>query len=114
MNIKIVCLAALLAITPITAMAHEENAKNGEEAAQAYMQPMKQMQDEMQAMTMTNDPNMDFVMMMKPHHQAAIDMAKAYLKYGNDPKLTAMAKNIVSSQKKEISEMDAWKTKRSQ
>ena len=80
-------------------------------ATQSYMQAMKGMQDKTQAMTPTNDPNKDFVMMMSPHHQAAVDMAETYLKYGNDPTLKKMARDIVSSQKKEIAEMDAWKAK---
>ena len=80
-------------------------------ATQAYMQAMQGMQQKMQGMTPTNDANKDFVMMMSPHHQAAVDMAEAYLKYGNDPTLKKMARDIVSSQKKEIAEMDAWKAK---
>lgn len=80
-------------------------------ATQAYMQSMQVMHDKMQAMTPANDPNKDFVMMMKPHHQAAVEMAEAYLKYGNDPMLTKMAKDIVISQKKEIGEMTAWEAK---
>lgn len=78
-------------------------------ATQAYMQSMQGMQEKMQGMAPTNDPNKDFVMMMSPHHQAAVEMAQTYLKYGNDPKLKKMARDIVSSQKKEIAEMDAWK-----
>ncbi len=113
MNIKILCLAALLAFTPVCAMAQTDMSANGGKAANAYMQPMKDMQEKMQSMTPTGDANKDFVMMMKPHHQAAVDMAKAYLKYGNDPKLTIMAKNIIASQKKEISEMKAWEAKHS-
>jgi uncharacterized protein (DUF305 family) len=77
-------------------------------ATQAYMHAMQSMDDEMQAMTPTNDPSKDFVMMMKPHHQAAVDMAEAYLKYGSDPVLKKMSQDIVSSQKKEIAEMNAW------
>ena len=50
----------------------------------------------------------DFAMMMVPHHQGAIDMAKVELKYGTDPKLRKMAENIVSSQQKEIQELQAW------
>ena len=35
-------------------------------------------------------------------------MAETYLKYGKDPVLTKMAKDIVGSQKKEIAAMDKW------
>jgi uncharacterized protein (DUF305 family) len=106
MNIKILCLAVILAFAPVSAMAHDMS--KASEATKAYMQPMKDMQDKMASMTPTGDADRDFVMMMKPHHQAAIDMAKAYLEHGNDPKLKAMAENIVASQQKEIREMDDW------
>jgi uncharacterized protein (DUF305 family) len=61
----------------------------------------------MQAMAkpMSGDADKDFVMMMLPHHQGAIDMAKVELKYGKDPTLRAMAEAIVDAQEKEIKEM---------
>jgi uncharacterized protein (DUF305 family) len=34
----------------------------------------------------TGKPDRDFVTMMIPHHQGAIDMAKALLLYGKDPR----------------------------
>jgi uncharacterized protein (DUF305 family) len=80
-------------------------------ATQAYMKAMNSMHTGMQSMTPTNDPNKDFVLMMKPHHQAAVDMAQTYLKYGSDPKLKKMARAIVRSQKKEIAEMTAWESR---
>jgi uncharacterized protein (DUF305 family) len=70
----------------------------------------KQMMDRMQ-MEPSGDPDKDFVMMMIPHHQRAIDMAQLELKYGKDKKLLAMAKKIVSAQENEIKEMQAWQAK---
>jgi uncharacterized protein (DUF305 family) len=80
-------------------------------ATQAYIQAMRGMNDKMKEMVPSGDPSMDFVMMMTPHHRAAVEMAEAYLKYGKDPKLTRMAKNIISSQKTEIKEMGVWQAK---
>jgi uncharacterized protein (DUF305 family) len=37
----------------------------------------------------------DFVTMMIPHHQGAIDMAKALLVYTNDPELKNLAQGII-------------------
>ncbi|MGF7163292.1 uncharacterized protein (DUF305 family) [Rhodoligotrophos appendicifer] len=50
-------------------------------------------------------------MMMKPHHQAAVDMVEAYLKYGSDPQLKKMAKDIINSQNKEITLMNDWEAR---
>ena len=49
-----------------------------------------------------------FVQMMIPHHQSAIDMSKAYLKSGHEEKIKAMANNIITSQQKEIKDLQAW------
>jgi uncharacterized protein (DUF305 family) len=65
----------------------------------------------MKAINPTGDASMDFVVMMATHHQAAVDMAETYLKYGKDPQLTRMAKNIIAGQKKEIKEMENWQKK---
>jgi len=53
-----------------------------------------------------------FVQMMIPHHQGAIDMAKAYLKTGaHEAKLKTMANNIISAQQKEIKQLQDWLAK---
>ena len=44
----------------------------------------------------------DFVAMMVPHHQGAIDMARAELLYGQNETLRRMAQEIVVTQQQEI------------
>ena len=44
----------------------------------------------------------DFVAMMVPHHQGAIDMARAELRYGHSERLKRMAQEIVVTQQQEI------------
>ena len=46
-----------------------------------------------------------FMRMMIPHHQGAVLMARTELKTGKDPALTALARNIVTAQQREIREM---------
>ena len=46
----------------------------------------------MTSMPMSGDPDVDFAMMMRIHHQGAIDMANAELSNGKDPQLKKMAK----------------------
>ena len=50
----------------------------------------------------------DFVTMMMPHHQGAIDMAKALLLYTKDPELKNLAQGIITEQQNEIRVMQAW------
>src|SRR5256885_16389167 len=53
----------------------------------------------------SGDVDRDFVAMMVPHHQGAIDMAKAELKYGHNEQLRRMAQEIVVTQQQEIATM---------
>jgi hypothetical protein len=50
----------------------------------------------------TGDVNRDFVDMMIPHHQGAIDMAKALLVHGDNEMLRRIAQEIVITQQQEI------------
>ena len=56
----------------------------------------------------TGAPDHDFVTMMIPHHQDAIDMAKALLLYGKDPQLRRLAQEIITDQESEIQLMQLW------
>lgn len=53
----------------------------------------------------TGDIDADFTAMMIPHHQGAIDMAVAYLRYGQNPQLRRLAQEIVIEQQQEIAAM---------
>lgn len=49
-----------------------------------------------------------FLTGMIPHHAAAVAMARQELARGSRPELKAMARNIISTQSKEISRMTGW------
>ena len=54
---------------------------------------------------MNGDADHDFAAMMIPHHQGAVDMAKAQLLYGKNPVLRRLAQEIIVSQGAEIAVM---------
>jgi len=70
--------------------------------ASQMMQAMDRMDSGMMAAKLTDDPDRDFAAMMIPHHQGAIDMAKAELIYGHDPVLRRLAEGIIVEQQQEI------------
>jgi uncharacterized protein (DUF305 family) len=47
----------------------------------------------------------DFVAMMVPHHQGAIDMSQAELQFGRNPLLQRIAQEIIIDQQQEIAAM---------
>jgi uncharacterized protein (DUF305 family) len=53
----------------------------------------------------TGDVDRDFVAMMMPHHQGAIDLARAELKYGHNDALRQLARDIIANQEGEMSVM---------
>ena len=50
----------------------------------------------------TGDADRDFVAMMVPHHQGAIDMAEAELSFGHNEPLRGLAQEIVATQEQQI------------
>ena len=76
-------------------------------ADKAFAASMKTMMTSMNVKP-TGKPDKDFALMMIPHHQGAIDMAKVELQYGADPELRQLATDIVAAQEKEIAQMKAW------
>lgn len=53
----------------------------------------------------SGDVDRDFVAMMIPHHQGAIDMAQAELRYGHNEQLRRIAQEIIVEQQQEITAM---------
>ena len=53
----------------------------------------------------SGDVDRDFVAMMVPHHQGAIEMAQAELRYGHNEQLRRMAQEIIVTQQQEIATM---------
>ena len=122
---KAVCLVPLAALWLASAPAQAQTAPT---MAPSASMPMGQMQkgaakphdmkasmmmgmDGMQKMPMSGDTDKDFAMMMKMHHQQALNMAEVELANGKSPEMKAMAKQIIVAQKKEIAQFDKWLAK---
>ncbi len=71
---------------------------------------MHEMAAEMDAMIPTNDPDHDWAMMMRAHHQGATDMANLELQKGDDATLRMLATEIIATQQAEIAELTAFLT----
>ena len=67
---------------------------------------MRRMMSNM-SITSSGDADRDFVAMMVPHHQGAIEMARAELRYGRNELLRRIAQEIVVGQSQEIAAMRA-------
>lgn len=50
----------------------------------------------------SGDADRDFATMMVPHHQGAVEMAEAELRFGHDPVLRRLAQGIIVEQRQEI------------
>ena len=69
---------------------------------------MEKMHLAMTSIESSGNSDVDFVRLMLPHHQAAIDMAKTQLRYGKDPQMRRLAQEIVTDQQSEIKLMQLW------
>ena len=69
---------------------------------------MDKMHMAMGAIKRSGDSDVDFVRLMLPHHQAAIDMAKTQLLHGKDPQMRRLAQEIITDQQLEIELMQRW------
>jgi uncharacterized protein (DUF305 family) len=86
-----------------------------EPSATSFMHAMNESMDRMdkgmKSAPMNGDVDHDFATMMTPHHQGAIDMAKAELLYGKDPVMRRLAEEIIVDQQSEIQAMQLWLSK---
>ncbi len=123
--IRALCLAPVTALYLVSAAAQAQSSpsaapsssmpqghmQQGVAGSEGMKEAMMTGMDSMQKMSMSGDTDKDFAMMMKIHHQQAVDMAKMELTHGRSPAMKAMAKQIIAAQKKEIAQFDQWLAK---
>lgn len=122
---RLACIVALALALPASALSetgaadhlHHDTVAQGDEAA-SYPAPfqrfMREMDRDMQKMMAdmhrpgyTGNADVDFLAMMIPHHQGAVDMARLLLIHGTDPLTRKLAEEIIASQTTEIAAMRA-------
>lgn len=77
-------------------------------AGDAMMKAMQANMSQMMAMKPTGDADHDFAMMLKTHHQGAVDMVKAYTPHAQSAEMKKLAGRIEAMNKKEIGELTAF------
>lgn len=66
---------------------------------------MDRMMADMHAPGYSGDADVDFLAMMVPHHEGAVDMARLVLEHGRDPATRVLAEEIIAGQTIEIQSM---------
>lgn len=66
---------------------------------------MATMMTDMHAPGYSGNPDVDFLAMMIPHHEGAVEMARLLLIHGADPVTRRLAEDIIASQQVEIAGM---------
>jgi uncharacterized protein (DUF305 family) len=89
-------------------LASSQKEQNAGTAGPEMEQAMEKMHAGMASIKLAGDDDADFARLMLPHHQAALDMAKAELTYGKDPQMRRLAQEIVTDQQSEIELMQLW------
>ena len=104
-----VVASGLTVSTTVQAGTHEQGAQAAPEADWSELiASMDKMHTAMGAIKRSGDTDADFVRLMLPHHQAALDMAKTQLLYGKDPQMRRLAQEIITDQQSEIELMQRW------
>lgn len=103
------CGAAAALFAPALAQEHR---RHGSEASMHMHSAMCDAQQRSAHMKMSGDPDADFAMLMRSHHEAGIAMAQLEVAKGQDPAMKQMAQTIIDTQRKEIKQFDDWLARR--
>src|SRR5438445_10655468 len=103
----------ILSVGLLRSVAHAETHAHGSQPTadldwSELFASMDKMHVAMGAVERSGNADVDFVRLMLPHHQAAIDMAKTQLLYGKDAKMRRLAQEIITDQQSEVELMQHW------
>src|ERR1700674_1345818 len=105
-------LLAPILIAILAAAGQDSHSQSNKQTADPgwseFVASMNQMHADMHSVEPSGNSDTDFVRLMLPHHQGAIDMAKTELLRGKDPQMRRLAQEIVTHQQSEIELMQLW------
>src|SRR5262249_10344917 len=107
-RIGVLMLGGALVCVGIYAETHAHGSQTSEADWSELNASMEKMHMAMAAVERSGNSDIDFVRLMIPHHQGAIDMAKVQLLYGKDPQMRRLAQEIITDQQLEIELMQRW------
>ena len=87
---------------------HTREKSTNDPAWSELQSSMEKMHRSMASIKPSGDSDADFVKLMIPHHQAAIEMARIQLLFGKDPQMRRLAQEIITDQQSEIELMNLW------
>jgi len=109
---KTMCIAYAIAITSVfltySSGTTDESRTRDADGWSQLNASMDKMHMAMDAIAQSGKLDADFVRLMIPHHQGAIDMAKVQLLHGEDPQMRRLAQEIITDQQLEIELMQRW------
>ena len=104
-GVILLILVSSLVVTPLTQGSHMPSASD---AWSDLTTIMEKMHLNIASVKPSGISDRDFVALMVPHHQAAIEMAKSELLNGNDAQMRRLAQEIIADQQSEIELMQLW------
>ena len=114
---RLLLLGFLAAMPAAAQQGHEHHQTGDPTSAQATADPaysrfvremdagMGTMMKDMHGPGYGGNPDVDFLAMMIPHHEGAVEMARLVLVHGRDPATRRLAEDIIASQTVEIEGM---------
>lgn len=104
-SVILLMLVSSLLVTPLTQGSHMSSASDAWSDLTTIMDKMHR---NIASVKSSGVSDKDFVALMVPHHQAAIEMAKSELLKGNDAQMRRLAQEVITDQQSEIELMQLW------
>lgn len=111
-TLRLLLTAALIPVVGLAALRQDPHA-HGRGSLQGsnwteLIGSMEKMHAAMASIEPSGNSDADFVKLMLPHHQGAVDMARTELLDGRDPQMRRLAQEIITDQESEIRLMQLW------